>query len=227
LALAISKLLPGFRARGRLIIKEPLDHLLRGICLDASSTKGSFYPTAFVQPLYMPKAYIFFSFGGRLRTSNGQYGWKLTAGNANNILEDVTRAIQAQALPLIDKIRTPLDLAIACDSPEAFSDRFKWRPDDINILEAAAYSWLLAGDEHMALRKFSAIRDEVRTGTDNRDWVLDLDARAGRFAARLEAGERQLALAELEKWRCQAVRELRLEPNDRRSGHVESDRTIN
>src|SRR4051812_10855940 len=62
----------GFQRAGTLLFRSPVGHLLHGIEFDSSAfTKTTLYVTAFLQPLYLPVDYVFFTYGGRLRTRDG------------------------------------------------------------------------------------------------------------------------------------------------------------
>ncbi len=199
--------LPQFVAKGRMIYLLPVGTLLRGVVFDSSAFSATdFDPTVFVQPLYLPKTYISYTFGGRLRAADGR---AFDLGENERIMDDVLSAITGQALPFLNRIQTPTELAVACDEPRRFSEQFTWREDDINVLEVAAYSWLLANQDCKARHKLDQIDMRVRLGNDDRDWILELGERARRMS-RLIRLDRIAAIAQLTEWSSSSARSLGL-----------------
>jgi hypothetical protein len=197
LAREVQKELPQLRAKGRLLFLTPVNYLLRGVMLDASGfSKDAFYPTAFVLPLYKDND-ICFTFGGRLRTPKNNWHWDIGNEEWASLIDHLTWAIKEQAIPFFERLKAPIDMALACASGDAFSPYFRWLSGDIHVREAAAYSWLLAGNVPMAVRYAKGIQQEISCGTDRRDWVMALNERAQRFEERLATGKEEVARQEL------------------------------
>jgi len=198
LAKEVQRLLPQFQAKGRLLFLTPVDYLLRGVLLDASDiSKNLFYPTAFVQPLYGGSDYIFFTFGGRLRDSRNRTKWDIGDEEWSVMAGQLAAAIKEQALTLFEHISTPLDLALACDSSEAFAPHFHWVCDDIHVMETAAQSWLLAGNTRKSLECSQKIQHVIASSSDRRDWVLALNGRAQRLEELLSSEKEDFVRREL------------------------------
>src|ERR1700741_201681 len=116
--------LPGFKIQGQLLFIDPIDHTLRGVWLDHSMDKRSFYVQVFVQPLFIPAEEIHFNFG-----------WRIGGGSRNadtrHLVRELGVAIKREAVPFLTKINTPMDAAEA-----AIALR---KPGDPNIQRVIAY----------------------------------------------------------------------------------------
>jgi hypothetical protein len=209
----IAQGLPGFRVKGRLLFFDPVRYLLRGLSFGSSAyTKDLFYPSVFVQPLYLPVDYIFLTFGDRLRAGDHQEGWEFTPEIANEVREDVLNSIRQQALPFLDTIKEPIDLALACETyPQPSATRFSWPTDDINVMESAAYSWLVAGNARKCLEWLNRINRKSTTDPDDRAWAQELYARAKKHSDMLEKGREIEVRDQLDVWTKNCAKALGLE----------------
>jgi len=209
LASEINKAFPSFSRIGGMLLLGSVDYLLRAIDLDSSGfSKTSFYPTVFVQPLYEPKDYFFFTFGARLQAPRGGT-WDLAESSPRVVLENLKDAISGQAIPFLKRLVSPLDLALACE--ESRAAEFHWPLDDINVLESAAYSWLIAGNATKCLEKLESAHQAIAATEDDREWVRVLDRRLQQFTKWLNSGKEQEALEQLHQWRSESVRALKLQ----------------
>jgi hypothetical protein len=191
-----------------MFIVGPVDLFVRVIAIEPSAfDQTSFYPTVFVQALYVPVDHFYFTFGGRLRAP-GQLTWNVAHDPAAALLEGIAGSIRAYALPFLERFRKPIDLAVACEAPP--DSRFSWRRDDIHVLETAAYSWFLAGNSRKAIASLERIRRTLRNESDERDWVRELGVRTGRFLESLRTGREVHAREQLLGWTEETARALGL-----------------
>ncbi len=80
--------MPGFQAKRNLVYRAPFSHFLQGLCFERSSSKESFYLNVFIIPLFVPKDYIYFTFGKRIGR-----GWNTTD---QNIVKKIFSEINCQ-----------------------------------------------------------------------------------------------------------------------------------
>ena len=178
-----------------MFIVGPVDWFVRSIAIEPSAfDKTSFYPTVFVQPLYVPRDHFTFTFGGRLRAP-GELTWNVAHDPAATLMEGITGSIRADALPFLERFQQPIDLALACEAPPDV--RFSWEGNDIHVLETAACSWFLAGNVRKAIASLERIDRILRNEPDDRDWVRDLGTRTGTLLRWLRTGRAAHARDEL------------------------------
>jgi hypothetical protein len=126
--------LPGFAARGDLLFIRPLGHTLRGICFERSSDSQSFYVWVFFLPLFVPRKYLSFEFGRRIRAQVGGECWN---AESPNVISDLGAILECEALPLLLSIKSPLDVTrIAVSLPRT----------DPYVQQSLAYAWVYSGD---------------------------------------------------------------------------------
>lgn len=132
--------LPGFAAAGNLLFYVPLGPILRALWLERSGfNPHGFYVWVFFQPLCIPKKHVFFNLGWRLGGGTGTWSCDTPA--------DVTalrEAIRRDALPFLDRIRSPRDAAlqVKLQGPTAFVSQ-----------KALAYAFARGGDYPQAIRE--------------------------------------------------------------------------
>ncbi len=103
--------LPGFAAHKSLLLKAPINGLLRAVHFDSSAfDKPSFYVETLVMPMCVPQDHLNLTFGHRVRQKGKYDGWSLTMPDlATDLLTD----IQAQALLYLaraDSFRSAVDV---------------------------------------------------------------------------------------------------------------------
>jgi hypothetical protein len=90
--------LPGYTVSGPMIVKCPIDQVLRGLSFEGSSfDANTFFVWFFFLPLCIPTTHLYFNFGQRLRNSNGGDAWHV---NALDLLSDLRAAISQRPCPI-------------------------------------------------------------------------------------------------------------------------------
>jgi hypothetical protein len=91
--------LPSFSIKGHLLYSLESDYLLHGICFESSSfSSTSFTIEVFVQPLFIPSEYIYFSFGNRLGSMEKgyDYWWEYSTEDEETIMDDIKSIINSK-----------------------------------------------------------------------------------------------------------------------------------
>ncbi len=204
--------LPGFRAKGWLLFTEPPRRLLRGFAFEGSGfDQSAFNVWAFVKPLYVPSTHVTFTFGGRLGTLQGgqERWWRLSENNEHEVMSEVLAAIGDEGLPFLKQLESPADLAHK-------GGAVTHAPDNIRVMEAVAYSSILAGEYHDALETLDRLPKIVAQMDPKLSaWPREIAERAGRVRDALVHDPRG-ALALLDEWEAQTLRHLRLAEAGRR-----------
>ncbi len=198
--------LPGFRAKGPLVIVVPIHQLLRALAFDSSGFDPSaFNVWAFVQPLYVPVTHIHFTFGGRLGALGGgtERRWRFQEGKEEELMSEVLAYIKSEGLPFLDRLKSPIDLAgRAIELTSA--------PDNVHVLEAMAYSLILGGRSHEALPAFARLdRALASMDPDVSPWIQEIAERAEQVRRALVRGPED-SIGLLNEWREQTVKNLRI-----------------
>jgi hypothetical protein len=201
--------LPGFAVRRSLVYRRPLDVFLCGLSFDTSAFEsGRVFVTAFVQPLFVPADSLVYTFGFRL----GDDFWDLDEDDPDATFVAVADAAQRDALPFFEQLG---DLDAFCERvPEwATAEPKKLKSlqslDDPVVSEALGYAELLRGRKADGVRLLEqTLESERESGEyandeliENVEHVLDEVNRLG-----LEAAQ-----AQLEDWRAETIKNLRLE----------------
>lgn len=107
LAALAQQLVPGdWAIKGNLAFMQPVGHTLRGIHFDTSAfRKRVTYVSWFYLPLWLPRPYLTLSLGARMGHS-----WNI---DDPGMVEQLRAHIAREALPLLDGLRTPHDVARA------------------------------------------------------------------------------------------------------------------
>lgn len=207
----ISRSLRAFERNGRLLLRAPVGEMLQGIYFDSSSfSKQLFYPTVFVQPLFVPKDHMLFTYGGRLSGRQGR-GWELADDNQAEVLQDLKRSIQTQAMPFLERIQEPIDLAIGTEHyPPELPEQFRWPSNDINVLEAATYAWFLSSDRKRSLRAIEKIQSQFLVEKYDTNWAQDLLDRVTAFKELVKTNDHRSAIERLSTFRLQTANALGL-----------------
>lgn len=203
--------LPEYRVARGLLYASPVSLLLRGYCFDTSAFEpAAFYVWVFVQPLYVPHDYIFFSFGRRFEEAGaGELRWTLTSANLNTVEEDVLHCIETQGVPLLNLLKDPKDLAKAsAREPGSAGELFDCDPDDPNVTEARAYSWILAGNFDKARIDLASLVSDAALRPEQ-DWEFAIRDRAREVLAVLVRSPEEAKLL-LTRWAIDTAKKLRL-----------------
>lgn len=207
--------LPGFGLRKHLLFAEPVGYLLRGFAFETSG----FDPTAFtvwtfVQPLYVPDAFlgISYTFGGRLGSLGGgpDRWWQMDEGNEDRIMAEVLAQLQGEGLPFLSRLGAAWDLA-----EDGY--RVTGARNDVRVVEAVAYSWAVAGDHTRSIRELDRLHAMARTLDLRIPWIREMDEHAQRVRALLVRDPPE-ATALLDGWAQQAREALRLVSNGKSAG---------
>jgi hypothetical protein len=90
--------------KGDLAFMQPVDHTLRGIHFDTSAFRRKVtYVTWFYLPLWLPRTHLTLTLGARIRHS-----WNI---DDPGMVEQLRDHIVREALPILDGLRTPHDVA--------------------------------------------------------------------------------------------------------------------
>ena len=103
---------------GRIVVIKPVHHILRGIYIDRSLDPLLFVPTWAVVFLFEPCQSLSYNWGERVYRRPGR--WQLPDPNLPN---DMAKAIEQQALPLLRPIQS-IDDFIAFTSKDRFRDTY-------------------------------------------------------------------------------------------------------
>jgi hypothetical protein len=139
--------LPGFIFHKKLLYISPIEQILRGVFFDSSAyERWTFVIEAFVQPLYIPEEHCHFTFGGRLGNLGGgaENWWTIDETNEEQVMKDVLHALQSEALPFLQSVKSPNDFAKKYER-EA-------RDPGIHYMEAVSYSLVIAGKYRKAMK---------------------------------------------------------------------------
>ncbi len=189
-ARAICATVPSLTARGRLLFSEPINHVLRGVYLENSSAPSKFYVWAFVQPLYVPSATVYFNFGKRLPSANSVW-------NVADSPEKIASAVINEGMPFIQTLTSPAALA---------DWEFLRQQVDPHAREARAYSLIMSGRITEGLSELSAL---ARSLVSELSWMNEMRERA-MLLARLAEGVPSVAQARLAEWEAETSACLRL-----------------
>ncbi len=205
--------LPGFRAKKAWLLADQPGYLLRGFAFESSGFDPTkFTMWAFIQALYIPSTEITFTVGNRLgRLSGGsERWWWLTDENESQVMGEVLAHIQREGLPFLQKFTSPADLADrAVEVTRA--------PDNVHIVEAVAYSLVLADRHREALEALARLRKLLGKIAADLSWPPGMTERVQLVDGALQRDPRE-ARALLDEWREETIRNLRLS-EERRKQH--------
>jgi len=190
--------LDGFVSWRDLLILTPVRHVLRAICFDRSIDSRSFYLEAFFQPLYVPKDYMAFTLGRRLRRK-GRQSWD---ADAPELVEDTLAAFRSQALPFLGA-KTDGDNKV-----NRMVLKEAWGSPNQNACEAAAYTLVRMGRIPEAVETIDKLLEMLR---DTVPWHQEMRKRVTLVKADLDKGL-DAAMERLNGWEAETIRNLKLEP---------------
>jgi hypothetical protein len=189
--------LPGFACKGWLLYAEPIGHVLRGFCCDASGfDPEKFTVWVFFLPLYVPRKYVSFEFGDRLKDARGcDIWWNLSDPR---LRDELLVSIQRDGLPFLEGIKQPADVVTAIHRLGADSDPYK--------MEAVAYSLAMADDVAAAQQALERLTKALDRGIP---WQAEMMERAMQLARKLGV-DPQEAKRQLAEWEQATVKNLGL-----------------
>jgi hypothetical protein len=196
--------LPGYAAKGTLVFASPVGDLLRALDFEPSGfQRDTRRLRCFVMPLYEPETWIRYTFGRVLGGANeGQGDWWFDfPEDRGAVMEQIADLAVRDALPWLDRVRTPGDLV---------ERAHEIRPDlDSHVQMAVSLSHILCGNHAEAQAGLRQMRQEILEGDDDREWVRELADLGAEIADEIDA-DPQIAVNRLRRWRDAAVRELGL-----------------
>jgi hypothetical protein len=189
---------PEFAARGSLLFGRDPEMLLYGVSFDTSGFEAtSVCLEAFVQPLFVPSDHLVFTFGSRLRSSDGTWDF---SRDSDELMRDVANAITSEALPLFERAST---LARFADKAGTLVST----EDNPVVLEPLGYAHILLGQPDAAIPKLERARDLEREA------IYPCEERVRRIESilqTLDEGRLDQATERLNYWRTETLGALRL-----------------
>jgi hypothetical protein len=176
----IAAVLPGFQPIRRGFVRWH-DWLAECIYAESSSTADHFYIEAFVLPLFVPTAYLYFSYGFRI----GNTGWDAVSG-------DLVAAIK-EALPRLEALASPAALVELASNITL----------NVRHAELRLCAGLIMDDGHL----FESSRKAIEQWVASIAWEDEVIARSRALLAIVDAGGMDAGLAEL-RGRCAEVARL-------------------
>jgi hypothetical protein len=191
--------LSGFAFGRRVIYAIPIEHVLCGLLFDSSGFSAeTFYPHAFVQPLYVPSEHLVLSFGDRLPGV-----WKFAVGREQELADRLVQNIRKQFMPSVASLRTP----------ELFAknaSRFSWfRKSNPHLAQAMAYSLAFSGEWKAAAKWLRTVEEIIQKSKMKYEWEVALAGECRRFQDLL-AGDPEGAQRQLAAWSEQTRNCLKL-----------------
>jgi hypothetical protein len=175
LARHLARELPNFAVKDYLVFQCPIARSLNGLCFESSSHEDrAFYVWYFFMPLCVPSKFLYFNFGERLRLRSGSDRW-----NADDprLVSEMSCAIRQQAIPFISGLTLPLEIAKKIERIG--------KQDTPMTLEAAAYSYILAGE----IDRARTVLDRLTVALDPK-YTSDVEirSRSQTIVAKLSSG---------------------------------------
>jgi hypothetical protein len=191
---------PRFVTDRKLIFMSPIEDLLCGVSFGSSVDPGIFYVSKFFLPLYVPNEGIHETFGERLRI-NGDSGWR---DDDPNLMQNLIQIIHLDAMPFLNNVSTLngatsyLNTRVEITRPRTNS----------HTLEALAYTLIKTGDYSSALKSIAELKQMLEGNTV--PWVIAQFNRVQLIKEKLlrNSGD---ALQQLEIWKAETIRNLKLE----------------
>jgi hypothetical protein len=188
--------LPGFAAKGQMLVMRPVGHTLRGIFFDRSVNPRGFYVQVFIQPLFIPAVHVAFNVGWRLGGSN-----HLWSAESPGLISHLTAALKREALPFLSDIQSPQDVARAAASLQKSGDPY--------VQQAIAYSFARGSDIQRAITALSQLVDMLAI-KEQYPWQQEMQRRAEVLKVELQDNP-SLAHQRLESWQAETTKQLCLE----------------
>jgi hypothetical protein len=203
--------------RHHLVYEIHEDLVLSGFTLDLSGMeKGTFYLTAFAQPLYVPHDYIILTIGKRL-PERKRLGLrqtlrrKIEPANPVVTVDGVLKSIRSDGLSFLRRVDTVEKIAaVTAAMPGSAKNPFGWNEKDPNVTEVRGYSWALLGNEVASKRDLLYL---TQMYVSRYDWEKELQGRAATVLRAMEQGVEN-AQALLRRWAQHSTASLGLTSTD-------------
>ena len=187
--------MPDFASKGMLIFAQPIGHVIRGIHFEGSNfDQQSFFANVFFQPLCVPCNHLHFTFGFRLRNMDGIDGW---SSDEPDLIEKLSEAIAAKAMPFLDDVATLKGAARAAEAMQSTNP---------HVLEAAAHCRVLSGDLEAALASLRTLGLSVDLEVA---WQAEIASRAN-LVKELVTSDPGGAREQLLEWEAQTAQNVGL-----------------
>jgi hypothetical protein len=198
--------LPPHRVARNMVLLLPIDQILRGLSAESSAFGAdTVWIHVFAMPLYVPSAYIYVPFGGRLGALGGkaERSWDVSRENESDVMREILELTESEALPFLSKFQSPLDVAEHIDR-QVHRDTYRL---DSKLAEIEAYSWILGGQSGRAFAALDRL-EQIKKGKADAS-TEEVLARAREVRALLLSSPGE-AIAQLSDWRTFTLSALRL-----------------
>lgn len=196
-----------FEVHKRLVYKIPPKPFISGLYFDEPSRSPTkLFVWVFVQPTFVPREYIGFSFGnviGKI-SGGGRKSWGIEKGSEGESFQEILRYIHQEGLPYLD----------SQDTPWKFIDFYEHKavPPHVIVMEAFAYSLLLEGQDDEAEAK---LIDMLNIITDENikksPWLVDYKHRANIILDLLSTSH-ESTIDQLDLWSKETLNNIGLAP---------------
>ena len=201
IAKKVNCLLPDYTLKGSLLFKLTPEAILLGLCFDGSSRDSRlFRGNAFLLPLFVPTETIHFNYSKRITPKIGQWN-----ADDPNLVDALTAAIRNEGIPFFDAVSTLKDAADFIRPMLVPNVSGYVNP---HSQEALAYTLIKLNDVPGALAVLSQMQKTLTKSTV--EWELAIAARARTVEQKLLESP-ATALAQLDTWKDQTIRQLKLE----------------
>lgn len=180
--------LPDFCVRGNLICEVPVGNILRAFLFDSSGfSAATFYPQAFVQPLYLPEGQLTLTPGKRFTGP-----WKFEPGSETQLSRKLIHEIHEVGLPFLRSHRTPEDMVREAKANPGINV-------NPHVRRRLAYSLLLLGRNDEGLDELDRLLSMVHRMKEAQPWANEIHEEVGTLREKLMRDPRE-AVATLQKW---------------------------
>lgn len=180
---------------------DPPTEIIRGFAFESSGfDPSSFYMWAFVHPLYVPEPRLSITFGHRI--GGGSRSWRPESHDTERVMAALLAHMEHEGLPFLERLRTPR--AVAETGYQVVGS-----DDNIRVIEAVAYSWIIAGDYPRAIRELDRLQRVCRGLPQDIAWIREV-AEQGRRVRNLLSDSPKEAVQLLENWMQVSKRQIGL-----------------
>lgn len=204
--------LPSFALRKGLLYRQPVEMILAGFDFETSDFVPEWFRVwVFVLPLYIPKEYIYYTYGRSLGDMKfwGRHDWyTMPAGSEEEVMGKVLQDIQRYGLPFLNRVYTPADMLREARKLAAGYDQY--------VLEVIAYSQVLVGEYQQALHSLQRLVQWCLKEEQKYEWMPAIRERAVLVQQALRRNPSE-AVELLHQWRDDTLQHLRLAASDKKS----------
>ena len=162
--------LPGFVAKGKLVFETPIGMILRGFCYEPSAwDENVFRIEVLLHPLYIPYEHVVFlishDLGSISEKNQSQKWWNINSG-MESVMTDVRKRIQTAGMKWLGQYESPCDVALKGEREGS--------EDDPHLLRAIAYSWIMCGNQHEAIKAITILQDKLNKAATTTPWMNEM-----------------------------------------------------